>query len=73
MQELTQHGFEDVVNVMRPMVKRAWFQVRPDTVIDTLNQAYKIATTGRPGPVFVQLPLDILLAEVEGEIRIRER
>ena len=50
MQELTQHGFEDVVNLMRPVVKRAWFQVRPDTVMDTLNQAYKIATTGRPGP-----------------------
>jgi acetolactate synthase I/II/III large subunit len=70
MQELTQHGFEDVVNVMRPVVKRAWFQVRPDTVMDTLNQAYKLATTGRPGPVFVQLPLDVVLAEVEGEVRI---
>src|SRR3984885_4545270 len=70
MQELTQHGFEDVVNVLRPVVKRAWFQVRPDTVMDTLNQAYKIAVTGRPGPVFVQLPLDVVLAEVEGEIRI---
>jgi acetolactate synthase-1/2/3 large subunit len=70
MQELTQHGFEDVVNVLRPVVKRAWFQVRPDTVMDTLNQAYKLATTGRPGPVFVQLPLDVVLAEVEGEIRI---
>jgi acetolactate synthase-1/2/3 large subunit len=70
MQELTQHGFEDVVNVLRPVVKRAWFQVRPDTVMDTLNQAYKIATTGRPGPVFVQLPLDVVLADVEGEIRI---
>jgi acetolactate synthase I/II/III large subunit len=70
MQELTQHGFEDVVNVLRPVVKRAWFQVRPDTVMDTLNQAYKIATTGRPGPVFVQFPLDVVLADVEGEIRI---
>jgi acetolactate synthase I/II/III large subunit len=70
MQELTQHGFEDVVNVMRPVVKRAWYQVRPDTVMDTLNQAYRIATTGRPGPVFVYLPLDVVLAEVEGEVRI---
>ncbi len=70
MQELTQHGFEDVVNVLRPVVKRAWFQVRPDTVMDTLNQAYKIATTGRPGPVFIYLPLDVVLAEVEGEVRI---
>ena len=69
MQELTQHGFEDVVNVFRPVVKRAWYQVRPDTVMDTLNQAYKIATTGRPGPVLVYLPMDVVLAEVEGEVR----
>ena len=46
-------------------------QVRPDTVLDTLNQAYKVATSGRPGPVFIYLPLDILLAEVEGEHAIR--
>ena len=64
-QELTQHGFEDVVNVFRPIAKKAWYQVRPDTVLDTLNQAYKVATSGRPGPVFIYLPLDILLAEVE--------
>lgn len=68
MQELSHHGFEDVVNLLRPVVKRAWFQARPDTVLDTLNQAYKIALTGRPGPVFVYIPLDILLAEVEGDV-----
>jgi acetolactate synthase I/II/III large subunit len=73
MQELSQHGFEDVVSVVRPVVKRAWLQIRPDTMLDTLNQAYKIATTGRPGPVFVYIPLDILLAEVEtsnGGVRV---
>jgi acetolactate synthase-1/2/3 large subunit len=69
MQELTQHGFEDVVSVFRPVVKRAWYQVRPDTVMDTLNQAYKLATTGRPGPVLIYLPMDVVLAEVEGEVR----
>src|SRR5581483_8512369 len=34
----------------------------------TLNQAYKTAITGRPGPVFVYIPLDILYAEVEGQV-----
>ncbi|HEY5061644.1 MAG TPA: thiamine pyrophosphate-binding protein, partial [Gemmatimonadaceae bacterium] len=68
MQEFSYHGFEDIVNLLRPVTKRAWFQVRPDTVIDTLNQAYKIALTGRPGPVFVYIPLDILYVEVEGEV-----
>src|SRR5581483_10059398 len=68
MQEFSYHGFEDVVNLFRPVTKRAWMQVRPDTVIDTLNQAFKTAVTGRPGPVFVYIPLDILYAEVEGQV-----
>jgi acetolactate synthase I/II/III large subunit len=69
MQEFSYHGFEDVVNLLRPVCKRAWFQTRPDTIIDTLNQAYKIAITGRPGPVFVYIPLDILWAQVEGNVQ----
>jgi acetolactate synthase-1/2/3 large subunit len=68
MQELYYKGHEDAVNVLRPVTKGVWIAVRPDTVIDTLNQAYKTAVTGRPGPVFVQLPFDIQLGEVEGEI-----
>ena len=68
MQELYYKGFEDAVSIFRPITKGSWLAVRPDTVIDVLNYAYKVATTGRKGPVFVQLPLDIQLAEVEGEI-----
>jgi acetolactate synthase-1/2/3 large subunit len=68
MQELYYHGFEDAVNVFRPVTKGTWLVIRPDTVIDVLNQAYKQAMSGRPGPVFVQIPFDIQLAEVEGSV-----
>ena len=54
--------------MFKPVVKGTWLIIRPDSVIDVLNTAYKVATSGRPGPVFVQLPYDIQLAEVEGEI-----
>ena len=69
MQELTQHGFEDVVNVFRPVVKKAWFQVRPDTIIDTLNQAYKVATE-RPARARSSSSSrsTSCCAEVEGEV-----
>ena len=73
MQELYYNGFEDAVSVMRPVTKGAWLCIRPDTIIEVLNQAYKIATSGKPGPVFVQLPLDIQLAEIEGEIESPKR
>ena len=66
MQELYYNGFEDAVSVFRPVTKGSWMLMRPDTVIDVLNQAYKTAVSGRPGPVFVQLPFDVQLAPVEG-------
>lgn len=68
MQEMFYKGHEDSVSVFRPVTKGAWMCVRPDTVIDTLNFAYRTAVTGRPGPVYVQLPLDIQMGQVEGEI-----
>jgi acetolactate synthase-1/2/3 large subunit len=68
MQEIYYHGFEDAVSVFKPVVKGTWMIIRPDSVIDVLNTAYKVAISGRPGPTFVQLPYDIQLAQVEGEI-----
>ena len=72
MQEIYYKGFEDAVSVLRPVTKGSWQVVRPDTVIEVLNQAYKLADSGRPGPVFVQVPFDIQLAEVEGDDRAGE-
>jgi acetolactate synthase I/II/III large subunit len=66
MQELYYNGFEDAVSVFRPVTKGSWMLMRPDTVIDVLNQAYKTAVSGRPGPVFIQLPFDVQLAPVDG-------
>lgn len=68
MQEMYYQGHEDAVSVMRPITKGSWMVVRPDTVIDTLNHAVRVAMSGRPGPVFVQIPTDIQTAEVEGEV-----
>ena len=66
MQEMYYKAHEDAVSVMRPITKGAWIIQRPDTAIDILNYAYKVAVSGKPGPVFVQVPFDIQLAEVFG-------
>ena len=68
MQEIFYHGFEDAQSIFRPVCKGTWMLVRPDTTIEILNYAMKTATSGRPGPVFVEVPYDIQLAMVEGEI-----
>jgi len=68
MQEMYYHGNEDTLNVLRPITKGTWLTIRPDTVIDTLNHALRVATSGRPGPVVVQIPTDIQWADIQGEI-----
>lgn len=68
MQEINYHGFEDAVSVFKPVSKGAWMVVRPDSIIDVLNFALKTAVSGRPGPVFVEIPFDIQLAPVAGQI-----
>jgi acetolactate synthase-1/2/3 large subunit len=73
MQEIYYNGFEDAISVMRPVTKGAWLLVRPDTVIEVLNQAYKVAVSGRPGPVFVQIPIDVQQVEIDGEIEAPSR
>ena len=73
MQEIYFNGFEDAVSVFRPVTKGSWLVIRPDTVIEVLNQAYKLATSGRPGPVFVQVPFDVQLAEIEGTVEPARR
>src|SRR5262249_41151918 len=68
MQEIYYHGFEDATSIFRPVCKGTWMVVQPDTAIDVLKYALKAATSGRPGPVFVEVPYDVQLAPVEGEI-----
>jgi acetolactate synthase-1/2/3 large subunit len=46
--------------IYQPVTKRAFRVSHPDQVADTLAQAFSLASSGRPGPVFVEFPLDIL-------------
>jgi acetolactate synthase-1/2/3 large subunit len=58
-EEIYFHQDEDTLSVFRPIVKQAWLVVRPEDVVEVLQKAYKTAISGRPGPVFVQIPWDI--------------
>jgi acetolactate synthase I/II/III large subunit len=72
-EEVYYHQNEDTTSVFRPIVKRAWLVVRPENTLDTLARAFKTATTGRPGPVLVQLPWDIQCSNIDIEIPNPER
>jgi acetolactate synthase-1/2/3 large subunit len=64
-EEVYYHQYEDTTSVLRPLVKRAWLIIRPDHALDVFARAFKTATSGRPGPVFIQLPWDIQNTEID--------
>lgn len=49
----------DTVGITRPIVKHNFLVKNIDELADTLKKAFYIATTGRPGPVVVDIPKDI--------------
>lgn len=52
----------DHVAIARPLVKWAVRVERPDRIESTLDRALRIAVAGRPGPVLVELPNDVMQA-----------
>ena len=55
----------DIVGVSRPIVKHSFLVKSADDIADTVKKAFYIASTGRPGPVVIDLPKDILNPSVK--------
>ncbi len=49
----------DTVGVTRPIVKHNFLVKHVDELAGTLKKAFYLATTGRPGPVVIDIPKDI--------------
>jgi acetolactate synthase-1/2/3 large subunit len=49
----------DTVGITRPCVKHNFLVETLDSLAETIKKAFYIATTGRPGPVVVDIPKDI--------------
>ncbi len=55
----------DSVGITRPCVKHNFLVKRVEDLAITLKRAFYIATTGRPGPVVVDVPKDITAAKTD--------
>ncbi|HHW76706.1 MAG TPA: biosynthetic-type acetolactate synthase large subunit [Xanthomonadaceae bacterium] len=55
----------DAVGITRPCVKHNFLVKDVTKLAETVKQAFFIATTGRPGPVLVDLPKDVTIAKTE--------
>ncbi|MBF0567386.1 MAG: biosynthetic-type acetolactate synthase large subunit [Nitrospirae bacterium] len=49
----------DIVGITRPCTKYNYLVKNIDDLADTIREAFHIASTGRPGPVLIDLPRDI--------------
>lgn len=58
----------DVVSMMKPITKYATTIVSPSRITYTLNNAFNIAKSERPGAVAIELPEDIAWEEINEEI-----
>ncbi len=59
-----QGGF-DQIDLMRPITKWAHRITHTHRIPELVAQALRTATTGRPGPVFLEIPIDVLFSKVD--------
>ncbi|KJG01805.1 acetolactate synthase 3 large subunit [Photobacterium angustum] len=50
----------DMVGISRPVVKHSFLVTKPEDIPEIIKKAFYIASTGRPGPVVVDIPKDML-------------
>jgi acetolactate synthase I/II/III large subunit len=62
-------GFQeaDVTGITLPVVKHSFLVTDPRQIPAYIHQAFHIASTGRPGPVLVDVPQDLSRADIEYE------
>ncbi len=58
---IRQLGFQesDIVSMSKPVTKASWQIRTPEEVPELLERAFDLATAGRPGPVLLDIPMDI--------------
>jgi tartronate-semialdehyde synthase len=58
----------DIAAIAAPVTKMATTVLEPAQVPGTFQQAFHLMRSGRPGPVLVDLPFDVQMAEIEFDV-----
>lgn len=61
----------DIVSIVRPITKYAVTVLDPNTIRYHLEKAVYLATTGRPGPVWIDVPLDVQASPLDNFAALR--
>ncbi len=57
----------DITGVTLPITKHNYFVGKVEDLADTIREAFKLAKSGRPGPVLIDVPKDVQIARCEYE------
>jgi len=58
----------DIPAIAKPLTKMAVTVLEPAQVPGTFQQAFHLMRSGRPGPVLIDLPIDVQQAEIEFDV-----
>jgi len=58
----------DIASIAKPVTKWAATVMEPAQVPRAFQQAFHLMRSGRPGPVLIDLPFDVMMAEIEFDI-----
>ena len=70
-QEVNMHGDATQYRLLEPVCKRCWRVDDPEALPDILDKAFRLAESGRPGPVLIDMPMDIWSREIEEDLFAR--
>lgn len=64
--KIRQLGFQetDIVSMVKPITKFAHKLTSADQIPEYLEKAFNIAISGRPGPVLIDIPMDVFRADI---------
>ncbi|MBL8658419.1 MAG: thiamine pyrophosphate-binding protein [Rhodospirillales bacterium] len=72
-QEVNLHADASQYEIYRPFVKRAWRVDTPELFPEIMEKAFILAESGQPGPVLVDVPMDIFSKEIDTALFDRQR
>lgn len=72
-QEVNMHADASQYEIYKPFVKRVWRIDRAEMFPEILDKAFRLAESGRPGPVLISVPMDMFSREVDTRFFERTR
>ena len=66
-QEVNLHADAAQWEIYRPFVKRAWRVDRAELMPEVLDKAFHLAESGQPGPVLINVPMDVFSAVIPSD------